>query len=38
MYGYRKSHLALGIDPLASGEHLAAEVGLQAEIAPNKDE
>jgi APA family basic amino acid/polyamine antiporter len=38
MYGYRKSHLALGIDPLASGEHLAAEVGLQAEIALNKDE
>jgi APA family basic amino acid/polyamine antiporter len=38
MYGYRKSHLALGIDPLASGEHLATEVGLQAEIAPNKDE
>jgi APA family basic amino acid/polyamine antiporter len=38
MYGYRKSHLALGIDPLASGEHLAAEVGLQAEISPNKDE
>ena len=38
LYGYRKSHLALGINTPAGGENLLAEVRALAELAPDDEE